>query len=61
MKKRPIYRTLKTSEKFKTRAEADEWAKKEKESLKATNQSPKIDIDHVEGQGFWIARILVKV
>ena len=61
MKKKPEYRTVKSSNQFQTRAEAEEWAKKEKGKYKAAGQSVKLEIDFVEQGSNWKARILVKV
>ena len=50
------------SKTFRTREEAEAWAKKRKARLKAGELgSAKIDIDFEEDRGLWQARILIPV
>ena len=58
MAKTPQYRTVKKGPVKKTKAEAKEWAKKEKEKRKSVGRGVRIEIDYVEARKAWQAKLL---
>lgn len=59
--KKPQYGPLLLSKEFRTRAEAEEWAKSKKNDYKRQGESVKIDVNFVDRTSQWRVQLFLKI